>query len=180
MNNLIKEIIEPQYSVEAYKKIYMISDKIIQIGIFAIVMIQLIFSYVDYKDGNLLIASIYIILSLVSIVYITSYIRMCRCNLQEESSFDSYKEEDNQYIFEIFKRISENTRNIFIVFIIAMYSERIIDLNVWVVAIVFVIVSIPTVINTIPKKIANIVVYLILIFNLYTIIFFVNIFLLSF
>lgn len=177
MNNLIKEIIAPQYSVEEYKKIYMICDKIIQIGIFAIVMIQLIFSYVDYKDGNLLIASIYIILSFVSLVYINKLIRMCRCNLQEEIPSQSYSEKNNRYIFEILTRISENARNIFICFIIVMYSERMIVFNIWVVAIIFIIASIPTVINIGKKIFANIVVLSIIFFDFYSIYVLVDIFL---
>ncbi len=170
MNNLIKEIIAPQFSLETYKKLFIICDKFIQIGIFVIVMIQLIFSYFDYKDGNILVVYCYTSLLGFSIFYILGFVRTCRSNLQKDFSSAIFREEDNQYIFEILTRITENTRNIYIVFIIAMYSERIIDLNVWVVAIVFAIVSIPTVINIKSKKIASIAVFSIIIFNLYTII----------
>lgn len=174
MGKMIIGILTPKYSLQKYEQFAKFCDKFIQIGIFFIVIIQLVGSYFNWTNLNITITILYTILVTASLFYIATFIRYCRCCLQEDIKDINYKESNNLYIFKIFEKLCENVRNIHIIFIIAMYSEKITTVPIVLPLVVFVLVSIPTIITIKNTIIPTIIVLSIILFNSYILYNFAN------
>ncbi|MGL5440173.1 MAG: hypothetical protein ACRDA4_07290 [Filifactoraceae bacterium] len=162
----IEDILIPQHSTDVYKKSFAVYDKIIQAGIFIIVMIPIISSYYQYNTIAI-VSGLYIFLVIMSFVFVFLLTRYYCCCLQNDLKEESYKEENNKYCILILNKISENTRDVSIFFVIAMFSVKIYSVNTIIPIMLFIFASIPTLIEIKSKWFSVLIVAVIMALNVY-------------